>query len=323
LLPLITLLVTATGALAYDIRSTMVNGRQYVSMSDVAAYYGLEIRRSGKTVILSGSGRRVEFTLQRREGTVDGTKLSLAFAPVERNGDYWFGERDLTLNVDPLLRDWGLPAHNVGRIVIDPGHGGRDRGAIGISKRIDEKTFNSLVSQRVAQLLESRGYEVVLTRTRDEYVELFERSRRCRSWRGTLFLSIHANGAQSASAEGIEVFALTPKETPSTGSTKSYRSAEKGNAYDTLNTRLAWEVQRQMIRATGARDRGVRRARWAVLKDPGCPAILVECGFLTNRSEESRLRDTGYRYNVAVGIANGVLSFHRAVYNGARLRAGQ
>ena len=115
----------AASASAFDIRSTLVNGQQYVSMGDVAAYYGFEMRTSGKTVTMTGSGRRVSFTLERREAEVDGTQLSLAFAPVAKGGEYWFGERDLTLYVDPLLRDWGLPAHNVGRIVIDPGHGGR------------------------------------------------------------------------------------------------------------------------------------------------------------------------------------------------------
>ena len=179
------------------------------------------------------------------------------------------------------------------------------------------------VARRVRVHLANAGLKVYLTRDTDRYLTLAERVRRAARWRADLFVSIHANATRQPRARGVETYVLAMPGFPSTndgGGRGVRRTAFQGNAWNGANLVLGYLIQRSLLDYTRAPDRGVRRSRFYVLKEAPCPAVLVECGFLSNTAEESRLLRVEYREKVARGIASGILLYADAVERAARGR---
>ena len=198
---------------------------------------------------------------------------------------------------------------------MDPGHGGSDRGTRGESTREKDMTLD--VARRVQRLLEAAGLKVIPTRTTDETVSLQERVDLTTERKADLFISIHFNSGGGA-ASGIETYCVPPAGAAPTASPfrhlfDSEDESCPGNKYDERNVWLAQCVQRSLLRGTGATDRGVRRARFFVIRYATCPAILVEAGFLTNHAEEQRIMTTEYRDQLAKAIAGGILNYKSTV----------
>lgn len=152
-----------------------------------------------------------------------------------------------------------------------------------------------------------------MTRTTDETMSLDERVEFCKAKRGDLFVSVHFNSG--GSAEGIETYCLPPIGASSTADSKRRRTDDDrslGNRTDGQNIWLAHSVQKALLRATGAEDRGVRRARFYVLRNATCPAVLIEGGFLSNRAEEKKILTATYRDQLAKAIAEGILNFKKS-----------
>jgi N-acetylmuramoyl-L-alanine amidase len=297
----------------YYIRSRVVGGATYVYLSDVAAYYGTQIQRRGDTVLLASRTRRLQVDVNKRRALINNLVLDLGLAIRDDRGTVLVGERDLTLQIDPILRSWSLPRQSVKRIVIDPGHGDQDSGAQG--ERHKEKVVVLQIANRLHAELRARGYEVVLTRSGDTFLELDDRPAVARRASADLFLSVHVNSAGSVNSapEGIETFFATPVGLPHTAEANAQTQAVAGNRWDRLNTRLAYDVHRYLVGTTKATDRGLKRMRWRVLNTPPCPAVLLELGFLTNRQEERLLGSDAYQAKLAASIANGVVAYHHAV----------
>ena len=172
-------------------------------------------------------------------------------------------------------------------VVVDPGHGGYDPGGIlGLRTYPQEKTVTLAVARRLARILRSAGLRVVMTRNADEFVPLGQRAAATYYFQGrAVFVSIHFNAAFRWSARGIETY--------------FYRADSLG---------LATRVHRAILAATGAEDRYVHWRGFFVVRRSAVPAILCECGFLTN-PEESRLADRGdYQERLARAIAAGLLA---------------
>ncbi|MBD1876390.1 N-acetylmuramoyl-L-alanine amidase [Nodosilinea sp. FACHB-131] len=182
-----------------------------------------------------------------------------------------------------------LPSVPSGRVVvaIDPGHGGRDPGAVGIGG-LQEKQVIFPISLRVAELLESQGVVVVMTRREDVAVELQTRADIANRAQANLFVSIHANAISLSR--------------PDVNGIESYYSSETGR-------RLATTLQASMLAATGMRDRGVKQARFAVLRQSTMPATLLEIGFVTGAQDAPRLADPAWRETMAQAIASGILQY--------------
>lgn len=176
-------------------------------------------------------------------------------------------------------------------VVIDPGHGGEDGGAT--EGRVFEKHLNFDVSRRLEIQLQRRGYRTVLTRTRDEFISLSQRSNIANRVRDSIFVSIHFNSARRTSAYGIETF---------------YYS------YD--GYQLASRVHSAICRKLRPEDRGVKKGSYSVLRHTKTPAILVEGGFLTNSRERERCLQPWYRQALAESIAVGIDVFGGDVANG-------
>jgi N-acetylmuramoyl-L-alanine amidase len=180
-------------------------------------------------------------------------------------------------------------------IVLDPGHGGADPGAIG-ANGVHEKRINLFIAQEVRRLLEAAGIEVLMTLDTDRGLTLAERAAITNRADADCIVSIHANASGTADPErkarGIETYCLP-------GGTAKV---------------LADIVHEFMVRATGAPDRGVRTNRaFYMLRRTAPPAILVETGYLTNVAECALLSEPTYRFKLALAIALGVIVWLKAV----------
>lgn len=169
------------------------------------------------------------------------------------------------------------------KICIDPGHGGKDPGAVGPSG-LEEAGVVLVISEYLAADLGSRGVAVKLTRSNDVFIELGARCGIANDWNADYFVSVHLN-SDGGSANGIETL---------------YKST-KGEA-------LADSVQKAMVAATGDRDRGlVYRDDLYVLNGTAMPAILAEAGFISNPTFESKFKTDEYRKLIANAICEGLL----------------
>jgi N-acetylmuramoyl-L-alanine amidase len=173
-------------------------------------------------------------------------------------------------------------------VVIDPGHGGKDPGAVGLGG-LREVDVILPISLEVSQLLKQQGVEVMLTRNADYFVSLQGRTAMANRARANVFVSIHANavGGGRSNVNGMETFY-------------------------TGNRELAEAIHRSILRnVTVANDRGVKNSRFYVLRTSRMPAALVEVGFVTGTIDNARLRDPAYRSQMARAIAQGILDYIR------------
>ncbi|MBN4002309.1 N-acetylmuramoyl-L-alanine amidase [Nostoc sp. LPT] len=171
-------------------------------------------------------------------------------------------------------------------VVIDPGHGGKDSGALGIG-RAREKDVILPIGKRLAEILQQNGVQVVMTRDSDYFVTLPGRVQLAERANADVFVSIHANsaGASRPDVNGLETY---------------YYDSGLG---------LARIVHNSILQSLNIRDRGVRRARFYVLRKSSMPSILVETGYMTGRVDMARLRTSAYQNQMAEAIARGVLQY--------------
>ena len=168
-------------------------------------------------------------------------------------------------------------------VVIDAGHGGFDRGGIP-GQRVPEKTMALDVAQRLQKRLRDAGYRVIMTRESDVFVPLGERVRIATHYRDAVFVCIHFNSAPRVGANGIETY-----------------------YYNNASVKLAADIHRQVVAGTSSDNRGIRQRGYCVLRRTSIPAVLVECGFLTNPTEARLALQSSYRQRLADRIADGVM----------------
>jgi N-acetylmuramoyl-L-alanine amidase len=237
-------------------------------------------------------------------------EFHLGFAPQIVNGQPVIHSLDFTKNIEPLLHPLILPQRTNRVIVIDPGHGGSNLGTKSVSDGSYEKGFALDWAKRLAVILETNGWKVFLTRTSDVDMTLTNRVIFSGANKADLFVSLHFNAAPSPvdhEEGGIETFCVTPTGMPSTLK-REYEDDSTlmfpNNRFDAENLQYAIQVQRSLLKISGARDHGVRHARFmTVLRGQNCPAILVEGGYLSNPREAKRVADPAYRQKLAEAIA--------------------
>ncbi len=304
----VNLVVDTDISAAGPVRYARVYGRNYVYLRDVARYYGMKCSSDNKKTVLSSKYSRLAFTVDKKYCYINDIKVALLFPAIKYKWHYCISSMDLLKTIDPIMRHWALRKHKLTRIVLDPGHGGKDNGAAG--KKFNEKTITLSLARKTASLLRRAGYEVYLTRGSDRFVDLKSRPALARKLNADIFISIHANKADKASVSGAESFYMTPVKAASTYSRKPSRKKYPGNRYDANNAALTYWIQRSLIGKTKTPDRGLKHARFMVLKESACPSALVEVGFLSNRREEGRLGAQWYQWKIAQGIVEGVLRYH-------------
>ena len=223
--------------------------------------------------------------------------------------------------------------HTIKTIVLDPGHGGKDPGAVGRYYKTKEKTITLDIVKRLKKLLTARGIKVYLTRNNDKFIPLWKRAQTAHNRAADLFISIHANSARSRRARGFEVFCLSEATNDSAraleaaensaikfepNSIDRYNKNTKATVCDltfTENRIVSRELSKELIKYVRkkiyVKDRGVKSAQFHVLKNinTSMPAALVEVGFLSNKKEEGQLKTSSHRKKIAEGLAKGILSY--------------
>jgi len=226
----------------------------------------------------------------------------------------------------------------VDKVVIDAGHGGKDRGAPGLFG-LDEKNIVLEIAKKLEQKLRAMGIDTVMTRTDDTYLTLPERAWVANNSGADLFVSIHANSAPDRSVQGTEIYYLS--ETVDDDERANQMVIDYGNTvevnpdlpnkrsgdptlWDIINTEnrqesieLARAINSSLKRYASIKSRGIKSAGFFVLKWTDKPAILVETGFVTNRQEVRQLADPAYQDQLAGLIAEGIMAY-KAEYERTR-----
>ena len=296
-----------------------VDGRNYVTLRDFINFYGFGRKwtRNQQTIILKKKYLTLRLKIDGQEAVITREKqdvrLFLSFAPIEEGDGIMISELDVIKTFDPVLRPWAVPEFKVRTIMIDAGHGGFDKGTLGVSRGVMEKTYALDTAVRLERFLKLAGYRTLMTRREDEYVSLEDRAEQAHVSSADLFVSVHYNSASpDREPGGIETYCLTPAGAPSTGNSEA-RMADyqlnPGNKKDVHNMLLAYCVHHSLLKKLDTADRGVRRARFVVIKETNKTAILIECGFLSNPSEQSRIRTPAHREKLAQSICQGILKF--------------
>ena len=234
-----------------------------------------------------------------------------------RDGDY------------SLARQLGL---RVARIVIDPGHGGHDPGAIANGVREAELVLD--VALKLEKLLQQvPGVEVVLTRRTNEFIPLEERTAIANREHADLFLSIHANSHRKTAVRGIETYFLNFATNPEAEAVAARENATSSQTMGTLpaivraialnnkiaeSRELASIVQTMMVRklrvqSSSVRDLGVKQAPFVVLIGAQMPSVLTEIAFLTNRTEATLLKQQAYRQQIAQALRDGIVRYRESL----------
>lgn len=169
-------------------------------------------------------------------------------------------------------------------VVLDPGHGGKDRGAIWGG--VEEAKLNLAVALRVEEMLKARGVNVVMTRRTDKTVSLRSRAAIANRHKDAIFVSVHFNACLQRSVRGAETF-----------------------FYGLQGKVLAYEIQRQLIGHAKMRDRKIRKRSFSVLVNTRCPAVLVECGYISHTAERKRCNTKAFQKLAAEAIVNGLMEY--------------
>ena len=291
-----------------------VGDRDYLSAQNIADFYQLRggLKLVDHHLFAGDEHAGLEFGGNPREIYINGVKQWLSFPAVVQNDQTLVSRFDLAKTIEPCLRPAMIanlqPFHTV---VIDAGHGGGDRGA---SSAVGfEKNYTLDVIQDMKKALEAKGFKVIMTRSDDSYLPLEGRAQKANDTSDAVFVSVHFNSeSNGAAASGFEVYAMTPRGAASTGDglvTAEQFKEMPGNDFDDASLAMANCVQHSLLGHISEFDRGVRRARFAVLRLTHAPAILVEGGFLTNGADSQKINDPEWRRKFSESIAQGVLSF--------------
>jgi N-acetylmuramoyl-L-alanine amidase len=287
--------------------------RSRVDVATLIERYGFpQHRQSAKLEVLESPYSKLIFHAGRRKLLYNGMLIWLN-DPMHDGASHGEGRHiahaDLTTVLEPLLRMTPTIGTNVPAIVLlDPGHGDQDAGAVGINGLLEKRVAYD-VAVRTARKLQRSGIRAILSRRRDEFVSLSDRAIRAKRVGAGLFISIHANSTGKSSVDGIETYVMPVAGYPSTSSSDALVQRYAGNAHDARNTALGVLLQRGMLSTTKASDRGLKRARFYVLREAPCPAALVECGFLSNKREARLMEGPVYRDKLAEGITRGIVTY--------------
>ena len=243
---------------------------------------------NGKSVKMGGNAKAELITYQG----IARTMVPFRFIAEQLGAEVAWNNNEKRVTLNPYIedtddwKDW-TDVYGI-QVVIDPGHGGSDPGAVANDNL--EKEINLEVAEIVAKNLKKKGLEVIMTRSEDEYLGLVERANVGTENKATIFVSLHCNSAENTTATGIE----------------TYYYINSDNEYD---EDLATCIQKEVIKATGARDRGVKSANFSVLRNSVIPAALIEMGFISNPEESADIADPAYQKKIAQGVTNGIIKF--------------
>ena len=227
----------------------------------------------------------------------------------DANSAFSITQSDLEKVLLPIVRPPAGDTNRTLRVILDAGHGGADGGCHSLLG-LDEKDFVLDITKRVGNHLLRAGFDVVYTRVDDTFIELDARPVRAANAKADAFVSIHANFARSMVARGCETYTMTLTGADSTaGGGHQDTSWAPGNRHDARNSLLGYCIHSRLPGPLGEADRGLRHARYVVLRKAPCPAVLVEVGFLSNQRDSRNAVGKWHRERLAAAIADGVRAY--------------
>ena len=292
-----------------------VNGRDYLSVDNISKFYGLpaEVVPSGAKIQTDTADHPLEFVSGSREAIINGARSWLCFPVIEQDGKSLVSRTDLAKTIEPLVRPHRVPdVGKVQTVVLDPGHGGHDKGQV--SRYGAEKDFALDVARKLRPILQAKGLRVIMTREGDYFVPLEVRAKIANSARNSIFVSIHFNATNDdPNATGFEIFSFTPRGAPSTSDGPVTRQAPSTCSpavrSDAQSMALSACIYHSLLGHLPEYDRGIKRARFAVLRLTKVPAVLIEGGFLTERGESKLISNKDWRAKLAGAIGIGIENY--------------
>ena len=317
---------------------------QYVPLAKLCPAYGVEckwdsfmqtaaLNKNGRIILRAGSDRIL----------VNGSGKKLSNPVVFTNSTVYVPVSFVRNNLSSILAQ--LPAEEIrnapaarapGRyaikaVVLDAGHGGRDAGAVGRRLRLKERDLTLTIARKLKNILEDRGIKVTMTRDSDVFVPLQDRVRIANSSGADLFISIHANASRSRAMNGFECYYLSEATDDNARALEAVENATIKNdesailQHSSTLDKTLWDMKLTENRRESAelassickvvennlttRNRGIKTARFYVLKWTRIPSVLVETGYISNKFEELKFRDESYVDRIADVIAKGILSY--------------
>lgn len=318
-LVLVVCVLSCTGApvlaQAFRWETVKFNSRDYVTLKSVQKFYYFSKVKYGSVITMENSKVKLELRSGTQRCRMNGVLFILSHPVLKRNGKYLLSRTDLVKLVDPVMRPTYIRnARPFDTVVVDAGHGGRDSGARGYF--LNEKEYALKVARMVREQLLRKRYKVVMTRNSDVFISLSNRVRIANKYKNAIFVSIHFNSGNSR-ANGIETFTISPVGVPHMGRGVRARDFQMvpGNIMDSASIALATAVHsRTLMYLNDVRfgnnfrvaDRGIKRARFNVLTGIRIPAILVEGGFLSNRTEAQKVHSRAYQQTLATAIVRAI-----------------
>lgn len=326
---------------ALSSQAVKIEGKRYIPLTVIAEYYQAKCEWDpiARRADLIKENKTFAFYVGMDYAAINGKpeKLTSPVVFYEEGvaipADFAIEEIGKVLGPPRAIRGVKPPAtqkYLVRKVVIDPGHGGNDPGAIGRTG-LKEKDLVLDIAKRVKEQLNEDGIDVILTRDRDRFIPLERRARIANESDVDFFISIHANAARLKGARGFEVYYLSNAVDDNA---RAVEAAENSflkfddSSFQRRNTDLEatiWDlvytenreesielakyIAKAVDSSTSLHNRGVKSARFYVLKGAQMPSVLVEVGFISNPSEEKNLKDPYYRQAVASAIAKGVLNY--------------
>lgn len=329
-------------SLQKDIR--VLNGAQYVPLIRLCDVYGLECRWDSfiKTATLQKRSNNIVLRADSDRVLINGAERRLEGAVIFNGGAVFVPISFVKNNLGPIIG--AVPAERIPEaeiprkalirtIVVDPGHGGKDPGAIGRRARLMEKYMTLAVARKLRERLEGSGLRVIMTRNDDTFIPLSKRAEIANHNGADLFVSVHINSSRARSMRGFECYYLSNATDDNARALEAFEnsslkmgeeaSAEHSKQLDktlwdmTLtenrleSAELASSICDSVEGSLAIGNRGIRSARFYVLKYTHMPSILVEAGYISNKYEEMKLRDPQFLDRLANAIAEGILKYKK------------
>ncbi len=286
----------------------------------------INIQAGGKTIFVDGSSKQLNEPVDIYRGAL--------VVPAQ------FRQLLEALFSAPVARE-AVSFYNIKKVILDPGHGGKDPGALG-RNGMHEKDIVLDIAVRLSRILREYGVQTVLTRSTDKFIPLEKRSALTENSQADIFISIHANANKSRSLSGFEVYCISPKVSDYKRALSSAQNSSldlskvslassslslKAILWDMIYTynrgesiQLSTDICQAIGDSLDTRIIGVKNANYCVLRGACVPAILVEVGFISNSKEEQLLNSPGYRQKLAEGIKSGIQNYAK---ESSGLRKGQ
>ena len=323
------------------------NNSSYFDIHDLARIFEgeIDIEPNSQTINFTVFNKKCRFFFDNKWVKFGNKNYNLFNEIIIKSGNFYIPKYFLKLCVNKFFHEFividksriivnlaSMEQYLIKRIVIDPGHGGKDPGAVGSYLQLEEKDIVLNIAKKTKELLEKNlDVTVFLTRDKDRFVSLGDRTDFANNHQADLFISIHCNAAYNKKVNGTEVYYLSTAQTDEARaveamendairfedpeSIKRYSDLDfilydmRQNEYLIESSELAEICQKYLVQELNTKDKGVKQANFYVLRGAFMPAILVEVAFLSNKSDEKRLKSDNFQKGSAISIYKSIKKF--------------